>query len=231
MRARVIAAILAGVLAFIGVIAMVAWALSARSAAFGNAEMVKVYKVTQTIPANSDAKTVAGSSEQVEIPKIAVATGAITNLSTIGSKLTTVELEPGEQLIASRFSEGGTSSGGAQAIPDGLQQISLQLAAAPASSPVLTTGSSVGLIVSGKGNDGQGTSSSRMFASQVPVVLVTGDSASSSTQSVIVTLAVTEEQALQIADAVNFGTISLTVQNGKTAQTSGASVPVTSVLP
>lgn len=209
MNSRVIAAIAAAVLAIVGIAAVVAYASSARSAAFGDAEMVSVYRVSGDLPANADAATVASSVEQVSLPNAAIAKGAVRDLKVIDGLKTTVPLVAGEQLLESRFSKDGAKAAASANVPDGMQELSLTLDPAVGVSDRIGEGARVGIIAL---LEGEKKKLGRMFAQNVPVTgLEKNDDG-----SLRVTLAVDTEKATQIATVVQFGQVRLTVQNDKT---------------
>ncbi len=220
MNGRVIAAIAAALLAILGLGAAAVYVSGADARAFDGAALTKVFVVQQGIPADADAGAVSGSVAVVELPQKSVAVDAVTDLAQIEGKLTTVPLVPGEQLIESRFDEAGSAgkaSGGA--VPKGLQEISVALDPATAGGSAVQVGTKVGIIatLAADGKDPR----SKMFLQNIPV---TGVSAGTETGGGIVTLAVTGEQATQIAAAAQAGAIRLTAQNAQTDRKSGGAV-------
>lgn len=223
MRARVIAVIVAAVLAVVGVVALISYAGNAQERAYKNAKLVEVYQVKTLIEANSGSDAVAKAVKKVKLPQSAVASGAVTSLATIKGLKATVDLQPGEQLLAARFSKTGAKAPDQVDVPKGLQQISVQLT--QDASGQLKAGDTVGVIVSSEvpTTDGKTVDASRMIADQV--LVVTYDEASGNSQSGgIVTLAVTEKQAAQIATGSNYGKIRLTLQNDQTDPMKGTVV-------
>lgn len=215
MNTRVVAAVLAAVLAIVGIAALWTYAASANRRAFDGAELATVYQVTEPIGANADASQVGSSVKQVKVPNSAVAKGAITDLATIEDLKTTVPLVTGEQLVAARFDKSGAKAVRSASIPDGLQEVSVELGPAAGLSDRLEEGARAGVIVTLERKDEQ---RARMVAQNLVVTGVT----KLDNGNVVATLAVTTAQATQIAAGAQFGQIRLTVQNDETDR-SGAS--------
>lgn len=223
MNSRVIAAIAAALLAVVGLAAVVVYASSANKRAFEGAEMVKVYRVTAEVPANSDAETVEKSVEAVSLPNSAVAKGAIRNLATLEGLKTTVPLVEGEQLIESRFDESGSQVTTKSNVPEGLQEVAVTVDAAAGVSEKIDTGVRVGVIATAEADDDR---RGQMVAQNI---LVTGVKRNDD-GTMVVTLAVNTSQATQVAVAAQFGQVRLSVQNDKTDRSGGTSVEVGSLV-
>src|SRR5689334_2996629 len=107
MNKRVIAALVAVVMAAVGVVLLIAYARDANHRAYGDAKLESVLQVTATIPAGTAASNLGDKVELVELPRSAIADGAITSLSEVQGLSTTTQLEPGEQVLSLRFSKEG----------------------------------------------------------------------------------------------------------------------------
>ncbi len=223
MNSRVIAAIVAAVLAVLGIGLAVFYASSANARAYEGAKMGKVYVVSTDVPANTESSALAKSVELVELPVAAVAKGAVTDLAEVEGLKTTVPLVQGEQLLTSRFdkagSEGATGSAG---VPDGLQEITLALEPANAGIAVIDTGARVGVVATVTPKDKE--PQSRMIAQNIVVTSTNRDEK-------LVTIAVDGKMATRIAAVVaQGGSIHLTAQNSTTTRDAGGAVDTSSVL-
>jgi len=230
MNKRIVAVIGAVVLALVGVVLLAAYAKDADDRAFDGARMQSVLQVKKAIPADTTATDVAGKVELVELPRKAVADGAIADLSEVSGLKTTVALEPGEQVLASRFSE--TGSGPARekesptGVPKGYQEVTVQLALAQAGGGGLKPGDLVGVVASYPTNDTGGFTQLAKNFVRVTRVL-NGDTKGGEKDSIsqqLVTLAVTTRDAGRIINAAEFGKVWLTQQNKDTATGHGGSV-------
>jgi pilus assembly protein CpaB len=145
---------------------------------------------------------------------------AVTSLEELGDQVTTVELVAGEQLIRARFLDpASTKDAGAITVPEGMQEVSIQLEPQRIVGGQLQPGDTVGIFMSLKPE----VSSEPVTHLALQKVLVTAiqglapapatDSGSSPTavpvppDSVIVTLARTGPDAEKIIFAQEFGTI------------------------
>ncbi len=146
MNKRVIAALAAVVLAVAGVAALLSYARGAEDRAFDGASLVSVLQVKEAVPADTAAADLGGRIESVELPKAAVARGAVTDLSALEGLSTTVALEPGEQVLLSRFAEGGAvvEKPSPSAIPDGMQALTIPVDVARAVGGTLKVGDPFG---------------------------------------------------------------------------------------
>lgn len=217
MNSRVIAAIAAAVLAIVGIGAVVAYAVSARNAAYDGAEMVQVYRVTADIDANADASTVGDNVEQVSIPNSAVAKNTIRDLKEIEGLKSVVKLIAGEQLIKDRFDKEGVKAAADVTVPKGKQEVAVLVDSAAGVSERIDNGVKVGVIGLFEQDDKK---RGRMFAQDV---LVT-DVMKKEDGTMVVTLAVDTQQATQIATATQFGQVRLAVQNDETSRSGASSV-------
>jgi pilus assembly protein CpaB len=220
MNSRVLAAIAAAVLALVGIGAVVYYANSANSRAFGGAQLKSVYRATGDIHANATAEEVQEKVVAVRVPNSAVGKGAITNLADIQGLKTTVPLVEGEILVKSRFDEGGSSAASGSAVPKGMQEITVPFTAANAGK--VSAGQRVGIIVVGDGGDG---TAARMFAQGV---LITGVEASG--EGMLVTFAANGQLSTQIAMAAAGGQMRLTIQNDDATKDGGKSVEIQSLV-
>jgi pilus assembly protein CpaB len=127
MQRRLIAAIAAVILADIGAVLLFNYVATADSRAMEGQEPVNVLVVSQPIKAGAAVSELAGSVETKQIPKVALAPGAITSLEDVKGKVTTTSLQVGEQLIQSRFAEPGTAPDGTVTVPDDMQVVTISL--------------------------------------------------------------------------------------------------------
>lgn len=224
MNKKLVALLLAGVLAFAGVAAVVVYAQGAEQRAYGEAELTSVLVVTQEVPAGSPATDLTDSVAMTQVPQSVVAEGAVSDLTALGSEVTNAALVPGEQVVAARF---GTQAKKADpaAVPKGMQTIDLILSA-PRVPEATAPGDVVGVLASYPASDG-GPGQSRMVLSKVRIVGVAADVAATvdpalpGATGVRVTFAVTTRQAETVANAAEFGTLWLTAQDEDT-DTSGS---------
>jgi len=230
MNKRIIAVVGAALLALIGIVMLISYTQNANDRAFDGAELKSVLQVTETIPADTKASEGSGSVELVELPKKAIAKDAVTDLSEVSGLSTTVALEPGEQLLLTRFSQEGSpkADSGPSAVsvvPKGYQEVTVPLDVARAAGGVLRPGDLVGVVASYQTNDTGGFT--QLAKNFVRVTRVSGGLTGGKDDGAtgqLVTLAVTTRNAGRIINAAEFGKLWLTKQNKDTATGSGGSV-------
>jgi pilus assembly protein CpaB len=143
---RTVVAILAVVLAGLGIASLVVWTNGARDRAFSGTETISVYQVTKDVPAGTEGDALDGSVEQVSLPRASVPASAVTSLDTVRGKVTTASLVPGEVLLSGRF--GSTKDLAEVPVPKGLQEVTIELASTRVLGGVLARGDHVGVVAS-----------------------------------------------------------------------------------
>lgn len=159
MKTRLLGGIAALLVAIIGTVLLVSYVQNADKRALAGTETETIYVVQKPIPAGATADKVVSSVVQKEVPKTAVADNTITDLGTLGSKVTSVALVPGEQLLASRLVDQDAYLGPARIqVPSGLQEITLKLPIERVAGGKINAGDTVGIFLSlesAAGTDGQ----------------------------------------------------------------------------
>jgi pilus assembly protein CpaB len=149
MRRRLLAAAAALVLAAAGGTVLLAYARGADARAMAGLRTQTVLVAAGRIPAGTPATDLGTRVHSQVLPATAVVPGAVSSLAALGSQVTTTELEPGEQLLAARF--GAASSllaPGTVAVPAGDEEISVQLDPERAVCGRLAAGDHIGVFVS-----------------------------------------------------------------------------------
>lgn len=149
MKTRLLGGIAALLVAIIGTVLLVSYVQNADKRAIAGTETESVYVVQKAIPAGTAADKVAGMVMKKDVPKLAVADNTITDLSSLGSKVTAVTLEPGEQLLSSRMVDETAFLGPSRIqVPAGLQEITLKLPIERVAGGILKAGDTVGVFLS-----------------------------------------------------------------------------------
>lgn len=215
LKNRLLAALLAVLLAVVGIVLVVSYTTQAERRALEGIETTPVLVVQQLVPAGTPASELDGLVAVEQLPALAVASGAVADAADLGDRVATVDLLPGEQVLDARF---GTADDTAAA-PEGAQYLSIPVDAARAVGGRLVAGDRVGVYVTFT-DDAAGTGpSSQLLLDGVPVSHVQGGVTISeegvegqAATSVIVTLAVTAEEARSIVFAREFGSVWLSNQ-------------------
>lgn len=168
MKTRLLGGIAALLVAIIGTVLLVSYVQNAEKRALAGTETETIYVVQKAIPAGTAADKVAGAVIKKEVPKLALADNSVTDLGSLGSKVTSVALVPGEQLLSTRMVEENAFLGPSRMqVPSGLQEITLKLPIERVAGGILKAGDTVGVFLSLEnastaGADGQaGTQSSK----------------------------------------------------------------------
>jgi pilus assembly protein CpaB len=127
VKSRLLGGIAALVLAVIGTVLLVVYVQGADSRAAQGLDPVRVLVVKESVPAGTKAEELNKFVQLESIPQSAVPEGAVEQLSDQSGKVTSVALEPGEQLLASRLVDPKELVPGTVPVPDGLEEVTLLL--------------------------------------------------------------------------------------------------------
>jgi pilus assembly protein CpaB len=238
VRRRFLAAVAALLLLVVGTAILVAYVKGADARALAGTRTVSVLVVDATIPAGTRGEDVPGKVRTEAVPEKVAMPGRVTDLASLSGRVTTVDLQPGEQLLAGRFVRpSDLQAAGTVAVPAGLQEVSVLLEPQRAVGGRLQAGDGVGVVVSLKPDSG-GQPETHAVLHHVLVTQVQGapaqtdpsasaQTASSGsaapTQSLLITLAVSAAQAEAVVFGAEHGTLWLTLEP-KDAPVAGTSV-------
>lgn len=148
MKSRLLAGVVAVLLAIVGAVIVVSYAQGADQRAVSGLDPVGVLVLTQAVPAGSSAETLKTSVALQELPGTAVAKTALNTLDGSVGKVTSTDLVPGEQLLAERLvSPEELKSLGSVPVPAGLQEVSFQLEPQRVVGGRLAAGDTVGIFI------------------------------------------------------------------------------------
>lgn len=230
MKSRLLAGVAAVVLAIVGAILVVSYAQGADSRAVKDLDPVSVLVVQKAIPAGTPTAGLQAFLTTQELPGTAVSKSALKNLDGQGGKVTSVELLPGEQLVAERLIQPEElKASGAVEIPKGLQEVSFQLEPQRVVGGRIAAGDHVGVFINLKNGGLDAKPEKETTQLSIHKVLVTSvqraptatpspaPSANGSTGpaqdtslptgSFLITVAVNEPDATKIVYASNFGEV------------------------
>jgi pilus assembly protein CpaB len=223
MRTRIIAVAVAAVLAIVGAVVLVVAVRSADQAATAGAQLQSVLVVRTEVPAGTAADHLGDTVTVEQIPAKFVADDAVTDVVDLAGLVAAVTLEPGEQVLASRFSspEQLASAGVHAAVPEGLQEVSIAVDLQRIAGGSVGPGDRVGVFASYEDSTG-GTKTTTLLLNQVLVTSIasTVDPNADEQQAqglVLVTLALDAEDARAVVNAAEFGHIWMSAQNDATA--------------
>ncbi len=226
MKKQVIAIIVAAALALLAVVALVVYANNADDRALEGTETVEVLQATEDIPVKTPASELADKVELVKIPKSVQVPGALASLDDLEGQVTAVAMVAGDQLSEAKFNDPESVKGPA-ALPDGMQELTIQIDGERLVGGAVKVGDRVGVFTSYQA--GQVTSNP---INQLLVLRVdTGVAGSEAAAGTLVTVAVDTLQAQQIVHASEFGTIWMTLQNDTTDVNGPGTIDQTRVAP
>lgn len=149
MRTRLLGGVAALIVAIIGTVLLISYVNAADSRALAGVQTEDVYVVQKAIPAGTSASALGDYTTKKALPKTAVASDPVTDLSTVQGKVASVALEPGEELLASRFTDpSALVQPGRVAVPTGMQEITIKLPMERVVGGNILAGDTVGIVIS-----------------------------------------------------------------------------------
>jgi pilus assembly protein CpaB len=235
MKRRLLAAFAALLLLVVGTVVLLAYVKAADARALAGVQTTEVLVADQVIPEGTPADQLTTLVRTEVLPQKAAVEGRVTDLEELAGLVATVDVQPGEQLLLSRFGEVESGeAAGTVPVPQGLQEVSVLLEPQRAIGGRLAAGDTIGVVVSiGDGDQGK----THAVIHNVLVTQVQGapapvdaqadegaeaasddtDTASSGpavpSQSLMITLAVTAPQAEAVVYGMEHGTVWLTLEN------------------
>lgn len=225
---RLIAIIIAVVLAIVATVALVSYIRGVETRTQEEVEPVDAFVAAELIPAGTtaEAAAAAGLIEQRAVPRSAVPDGAITSLAQIEGTVAVTDIQPGEIILQARFGEGVVGARGLRPIPDDMQAISVDVGVVPGVAGFITPGSFVNMMVQlavpvGEEDEETGETPEELrvqFIIQNTEVLAVGrrviqegEETVQQTENILLTLAVTAEDAERVAFAALNGQLYFTL--------------------
>lgn len=145
---RIVAALVATVLAVVGLGLVVLYVQGADERAAAGLEPTEVLVVTQEIPVGSPATLNTNVATQ-QLPRQAVADGALASLDALEGQVATSAIYPGEQVLAARFAAPETLTDDSVVVPPEMVQVTVQLSPDRVIGGRLRAGDTVGIVMSG----------------------------------------------------------------------------------
>lgn len=230
---RIVAAIAAIILALIGGFLLFNYVQNADERALAGVETQEVLVVSELIPANTAAETVADFVAVQKLPAVAVVPGALSDLTDVSGQVTTVDLEPGEQLLPSRFVDPASLAEPTRVdVPVGMQELAVLLDPQRVIGGQLKPGDVVGVFVS-LDSPPADDYKTKLVLNQVLVTRIEGSitadpgqtqplggaeeqGATVPTSPIMVIVALGSPDAERLVFGMEHGTVWLSLQNGET---------------
>jgi pilus assembly protein CpaB len=232
---RLLAAFAALLLLVVGTAVLVAYVRGADSRALAGVRTVEVLVADQLIPGGTTADQLEDLVRTDIVPAKTAVDGRVTDLESLAGQVATVDLQPGEQLLASRFgSPDDLQAPGTVAVPDGLQEVSILLEPQRAIGGRLAAGDTVGVFVSLQEGAATHVVLHHVLVTQVQGAPAPADpapadpetasaGAAAPSASLMITLAVTAAKAEAVVFGIEHGTVWLSLEPAG-ADTSGTEV-------
>lgn len=230
MKRRIIAASVAILVALVSGALLLGYVKSADERAMAGMRTEKVLVVTAPVPKGTAGDNLGELVALRELPATAVVPGALTSTAELKGKVSTTALQVGEQLLASRFAAPAAAKSQTTPVPKGFSEVSVLLDPQRAVGSNLTPGDRVGVFISLGDSADKGTT--HLTLNQVLVTRVQGITADQAAQSsdsssgqqtqgsqpvpdgsLMVTLAVSANDAEQVVFASEYGHIWLSLEN------------------
>lgn len=128
MKSRLLGGIAALVLAVVGAVLLFVYVQGSANRAAAGLEPVHVLVIKEHVPAGTKVSELGARVRTEPIPKSAVPEGALETLNQSEGTVTAVDLQPGEQLLASRLVDPRDLVPGTVPVPEGLQEVTFLLA-------------------------------------------------------------------------------------------------------
>ncbi len=225
MKRRLLAAVAALVLLAVGTVLVLAYVRSADARALAGVRTTSVLVADRVIPEGTPAEGLSTFVRTEVLPQKAAVEGRVTDLAELSGLVATVDVQPGEQLLLTRFGQAELGeTPGTVSVPAGMQEVSVLLEPQRAVGGRLAAGDTVGVLVSLTLEDG--TAASHAVLHGVLVTQVQGAPAPADTggtetasagsaapsQSLMVTLGVSAAQAEAVVFGIEHGTLWLTLE-------------------
>ena len=236
MKTRLIGAILAIVLAVAGTVVLTGYVRGADARATNGAEMVSVYVVTEEIPAGTAAEEIGELIAEKKMPAVAAVPGRVTKLSALAGRVADTTLQPGEQLLTSRWvNSAELAARGDVKVPDGMQSVTIALPVEHVVGGTITAGDTVGVVITASMKPAGGAEEQPVSKQVFHKVLVTAvqegtttspakgqdgaDAASEPVSSFMVTLARNTLDIEKLVWGQTFGAVWLTLETKEADET------------
>ncbi|PWF87553.1 Flp pilus assembly protein CpaB [Kocuria rosea] len=228
MKIRIIAGAVMALLALAGLAIISTYVGTADARALDDQEPREVYLVTAPILEGTPVEEFGESVTLHTVPAAIVPEGAVTELGKHSGSVAGVDLQPGEQLLDSRLVDPqALEEPGTVPVPDGLQEVTIQLDAPRVVGGQLAAGDTVGFFVSFEGEEGRESKTAKDLHKVLVTSVQGAPSAAAPAEgaemtgsetpavpegSMLVTFAVNADTAEKIVYASEFGRIWLSLE-------------------
>ncbi len=150
MNRRVTAAVIAAVLALGAFVSIFIYVRNADIRALSGVEAKSVYIVVNTVSKGTAAEALGTNIVLTQVPAKTVPENAVVDLGEIAKRVSSVELVKGEVLLTTRFIDPALQSNEDVAVPKGMQQMSLVVSPQQVRGGVVKAGDTLGVFLTMK---------------------------------------------------------------------------------
>ena len=217
MSRRIIALLVAVVLAIIAILLVLRYVSQAEERAISELSPANVLVITEEVPAGTEAADLSEYVTLEEVPSSALVPGSLESLEEVDGKLTITDFFPGEQVLVTRFATAEELSGEVQ-IPEGYHEVTVQLSTTRVIGGHLNAGDTVGFFASDEELKETVLALHKVLVTRVQGGVVTTESedGTETTQpaadSLMVTLAVAADDTLRVVNASEFYNVWLSLE-------------------
>jgi pilus assembly protein CpaB len=223
---RILAALAALLLLVVGSVVLLGYVHGADARALAGARPIEVLVADERIPEGTSGDALKGMVRTETVPAKNALRGRVVNLSSLSGRVATIDLQPGEQLLFTRFTRpGDLKAPGTVDVPKGLQEASVLLEPQRVIGGRLVAGDTVGVYLSQVLPDG-----TKQTSDVLHHVLVTqvqgapaapdpaadaqpqGAAAATPSSSLMVTLALVAKDAELVVFGMEHGTLWLSLE-------------------
>lgn len=229
MKTRLLGGIVALVLAVVGTLLLVSYVQGSEARAQANLQPVEVLVIEKQISQGTTVDQIRSSVRLASLPTASVPNGALKSLDGLDGKVAAADMVPGEALLGVRLVDPTSlAAPGSVPVPEGMQEVSVQLEAQRVIGGRLAAGDTVGIVAlfgDGAAKDSPDVESAQQIFHKVLVTSVQRSTAQASSSAdggaeqantqlpegqLLVTFARSDVDAAKIAFAAEFGKLWLT---------------------
>lgn len=229
MKRRLVAALAAILSAALGAGLLLTYVTGADRRAMAGMEPVQVLVTTADVPAGTSGSALADLVETKMLPVAALAPGAVRDVATLAGLVSTAPLEPGEQVLASRFADPVSLAPAPPPVPKGKQQIAIDLEPQRVLGGDLAPGARVAVFTTIEKRTIWAVRSALVVRVDIPPPSTQDDVGSAPTAPadgrVRVVLAMTGAEATRLVAGANSGAVWFSLISRRSTTTTPATVP------
>ncbi|RDV09885.1 pilus assembly protein [Arthrobacter sp. RT-1] len=234
-------------LAVVGTMLLVSYVQGSEARAQANLQPVQVLVVEKEIPQGATVDQIQSSVRLASLPAASIPNGALKSLDGLNGKVAAADLVPGEALLGVRLVDPTSlAAPGSVPVPEGMQEVSVQLEAQRVVGGRIAAGDTVGIVAlfSAGAGTAAGEDSGQQIFHKVLVTSVQRSTAKASSSGneaeqantqlpegqLLVTFARNDLDASKIAFAAEFGKLWLTKEPGSATESGPTTVKKTELF-